>query len=208
MTRTLRGLALVVILAFAIGGCAQPVQQTGAKKGKRDQVAAKKPGAKETAPTPSQPDAAKPGEPETTKPVTPDRAKPGRTPPPPPFGPPVSKRIDAAKVGIPLYPGVKVISAVERTWPGGEMAPVRTASCTSTDDPEKIIKWYQAKLGPKAKAGRSDQNADKRAFFYLSDTEARLVKSAMVKWAEETPGEPGDVTVDLTVREFASKPAK
>jgi type IV secretory pathway VirB10-like protein len=213
MTRTLRGLALMVGLAFVIGGCAQPLKHTGAKPKPPQPVVAKKPGEPEkkaTKPTASQPSAAESKQPETQKPVTPAPETANRKPPspPPPPGRPVTKEIDASKVGMPLYPGAKVTYAQEWTWPESNLMGTRTtASLTSTDDPEKILKWYQGKLGAKAEVRRRDQpGSRKMAYVFLSDPKARVTKSATVMWVEETAGQPTGISIYLTVHHLP-KPA-
>ena len=206
MTRIARALALIAALVFAFVGCAQPIKDTGAKKSPRKAVTAKKPsepGASSSAP-------AKPEQPKGTKPATPIPAKPGekagpQPPPPPEFERPVRKDIDAAKIGIPIYPGAEIAYAQEWTWPKSKRGSQRSASLRSTDDPEKIIKWYQAKLGSKAEVHRKDLNDSRKvAWLYLSDTKARVVKSASVSWTEAKPGETTDVSIYLTYRKLGT----
>lgn len=210
MTRVMRLLALVVMLAFGGVGCVQQGKPPAPKKIKRVAAAKKGPPspAATKATTPSERDAKKPTEPEANKTTTPTPTGPGLKPPPPPPRPemPVVKDIEPEKIGLPIYPGAEVLRAQERTWPKSNLGVLRMATLSSDDAPDKILRWYKAKLGAKAEVVQRDQKHNRRvAWVRLFDARTQVLKSVMVNWMVEEPGVATDVRVQLTVRTMGKK---
>jgi hypothetical protein len=215
VTRTIRPLALVVMLAFAAAGCVQQGKPPAAKRIKRVAAANKSQPSADTTGTPSTPsggDAKKPTQPDATERTTPSPtrpgAQPGRQPPTPPPRPerPTTKDIEAEDVGLPIYPGAETVYARQYSW-GKQNRVDRLATLSSGDAPDKIIKWYRDKLGDKARVQPRDlKTGGKRTTISLYDPRTQVSKLVSVAWTAQEPGVATTVRIGLTVRSLGKKP--
>jgi hypothetical protein len=202
VTRFMRVFVIAVAVAFAAGCAHQGKPKASSANNKLVTANEKAATSSKTKPSsPVKPEATKPGV-ENAKP----QAKPESQRPANMERPKVTK-IEADKVGLPIYPGAQVLNAQEMTWSKGPMGVLRTAMLTSTDAPDKILKWYRDRVGGKAQIEDISPMSDNRkgAYVYYRNADTGTIKSVSVIWTAEKPGVATDIKIHLNVRQAPPK---